>query len=163
VDLFLDRMREDKALGGIGQAMHEEDVKALLKHPLTMIGTDGMTLPADYPRKTHPRSYGTFPRILRKYVRLERTLTLEEAVRKMTSAGATKLGLMDRGILRPGFWADVTVFDPLNVRENATYEDPIQLAEGFEYVFVNGVLTIEHDKHTGALAGKPLKHKLAVD
>ena len=163
VDLFLDRMREDKALGGIGQAMHEEDVKALLKHPLTMIGTDGMTLPADYPRKTHPRSYGTFPRILRKYVRLERALTLEEAVRKMTSAGATKLGLMDRGILRPGFWADVTVFDPLNVRENATYEDPIQLAEGFEYVFVNGVLTIEHDKHTGALAGKPLKHKSAAD
>ena len=163
VDLFLDRMREDKALGGIGQAMHEEDVKALLKHPLTMIGTDGMTLPADYPRKTHPRSYGTFPRILRKYVRLERTLTLEEAIRKMTSAGAAKLGLMDRGILRPGFWADITVFDPLNVRENTTYEDPIQLAEGFEYVFVNGVLTIEHDKHTGALAGKPLKHKSAVD
>ena len=163
VDLFLDRIREDKALSGIGQAMHEEDVKALLRHPLTMIGTDGMTLPADYPRKTHPRSYGTFPKILRKYVRLERVLTLEEAVRKMTSAGATKLGLMDRGILRPGFWADVTVFDPLNVRENATYEDPIQLAEGFEYVFVNGVLTIRHDKHTGALAGKPLKHKSAKD
>ena len=163
VDLFLDRIREDKALSGIGQAMHEEDVKALLRHPLTMIGTDGMTLPADYPRKTHPRSYGTFPKILRKYVRLERVLTLEEAVRKMTSAGATKLGLMDRGILRPGFWADVTVFDPLNVRENATYEDPIQLAEGFEYVFVNGVLTIRHDKHTGALAGKPLKHKSVKD
>jgi N-acyl-D-amino-acid deacylase len=163
VDLFLDRMREDKALGGIGQAMHEEDVKALLKHPLTMIGTDGSTLPADYPRKAHPRNYGTFPKILRKYVRLERVLTLEEAIRKMTSAGAAKLGLMDRGILRPGFWADITVFDPLNVRENATYEDPIQLAEGFEYVFVNGVLTIEHDKHTGALAGKPLKHKSAMD
>jgi N-acyl-D-amino-acid deacylase len=153
VDLFLDRMREDKALGGIGQAMHEEDVKALLKHPLTMIGTDGSTLPADYPRKAHPRNYGTFPKILRKYVRLERVLTLEEAIR----------GLMDRGLLRPGFWADVTIFDPLNVRENATYEDPIQLAEGFEYVFVNGVLTIEHDKHTGALAGKPLKHKSALD
>jgi len=163
VDLYLDRMREDKALGGIGQAMHEEDVKALLKHPLTMVGTDGSTLPADYPRKTHPRNYGTFPKILRKYVRLERVLTLEEAIRKMTSAGATKLGLMDRGLLRPGFWADVTVFDPLNVRENATYEDPVRLAEGFEYVFVNGVLTIEHDKHTGALAGKALKHKSAVD
>jgi len=163
VDLYLDRMREDKALGGIGQAMHEEDVKALLKHPLTMVGTDGSTLPADYPMKTHPRNYGTFPKILRKYVRLERVLTLEEAIRKMTSAGATKLGLMDRGLLRPGFWADVTVFDPLNVRENATYDDPVQLAEGFEYVFVNGALTIEHDKHTGALAGKALKHKSAVD
>jgi N-acyl-D-amino-acid deacylase len=163
VDLFLDRMREDKPLSGIGQAMHEEDVKALITHPLTMIGTDGMTLPSDYPKKTHPRSYGTFPKILRKYVRLERVLTLEEAIRKMTSAGATKLGLMDRGILRPGFWADVNVFDPLNVKENATYEDPIQLAEGFEYVFVNGILTIEKDKHTGALAGKPLKHKLIMD
>jgi N-acyl-D-aspartate/D-glutamate deacylase len=100
---------------------------------------------------------------LRKYVRQERVLPLEEAIRKMTSAGATKLGLMDRGILRPGFIADITVFDPLNVRELATYEDPIQLPEGIEYVFVNGVLTIEHDKHTGALAGKPLKHQIARD
>jgi len=86
-------------------------------------------------------------------------LSLEEAVRKMTSAGATKLGLMDRGILRPEFYADITVFDPLNVRERATYFEPKQLPEGFEYVFVNGVLTIEHDEHTGALAGKALKHK----
>jgi N-acyl-D-amino-acid deacylase len=66
---------------------------------------------------------------------------------------------MDRGVLRPGFWADITVFDPLNVRERATYQDPIQLPEGIEYVFVNGTLTIEHDKHTGALSGKPLRHK----
>jgi N-acyl-D-aspartate/D-glutamate deacylase len=163
VDLYLDRMAEDKALGGIGQAMHEEDVKALLAHPLSMVGTDGSALPADYPRMVHPRNFGTFPKILRKYVREERILTLEEAIRKMTSAGATKLGLMDRGLLRPGFWADVTVFDPLNVRERATYFDPIQLPQGIEYVFVNGVLTIEHDKHTGALAGKPLKHLSALD
>jgi len=122
-----------------------------------------MALPADNPYKTHPRSYGTFPKILRKYVREERVLTLEEAVRKMTSAGATKLGIMDRGILRPDFYADVTVFDPLNVRERATYDDPIRLPEGIEYVFVNGVLTIEHGKHTGALAGKPLKHRSAVE
>ena len=163
VDLFLDRMREDKELGGIGQAMHEEDVKALLKHPLSMVGTDGSPLPANYHRLVHPRNYGTFPKILRKYVRQERVLTLEDAIRKMTSAGATKLGLMDRGLLRPGFCADVTVFDPLNVRERATYQDPIQLPEGIEYVFVNGALTIEHDKHTGALAGKPLRHKIAED
>jgi N-acyl-D-aspartate/D-glutamate deacylase len=143
--------------------MHEEDVKALLKHPLSMVGTDGSPLPANYHRLVHPRNYGTFPKILRKYVRQERVLTLEDAIRKMTSAGATKLGLMDRGILRPGFWADVTVFDPLNVRERATYQDPIQLPEGIEYVFVNGTLTIEHDKHTGALAGIPLRHKIAED
>jgi N-acyl-D-aspartate/D-glutamate deacylase len=163
VDLFLDRIREDKELGGIGQAMHEEDVKALLKNPISMVGTDGSPLPANYHRLVHPRNYGTFPKILRKYVRQERVLSLEEAIRKMTSAGATKLGLMDRGILRPGFIADITVFDPLNVRELATYKDPIQLPEGIEYVFVNGILTIEHDKHTGALAGKPLKHKIARD
>jgi N-acyl-D-aspartate/D-glutamate deacylase len=163
VDLFLDRIRADKELGGIGQAMHEEDVKALLKNPLSMVSTDGSPLPANYHRLVHPRNYGTFPKILRKYVRQERVLTLEEAIRKMTSAGATKLGLMDRGILRPGFYADVTVFDPLNVRERATYQDPIQLPEGIEYVFVNGTLTIEHDKHTGALAGRPLKHKIIED
>jgi N-acyl-D-aspartate/D-glutamate deacylase len=163
VDLFLDRRRADKELGGIGQAMHEEDVKALLKHPLSMVCTDGSPLPANYHRLVHPRNYGTFPKILRKYVRQERVLTLEDAIRKMTSAGATKLGLMDRGVLRPGFWADITVFDPLNVRERATYQDPIQLPEGIEYVFVNGILTIEHDKHTGALAGKPLRHKIAED
>jgi N-acyl-D-amino-acid deacylase len=159
VDLFLDRMREDKALRGIGQAMHEEDVKALLQHPLSMVSTDGSPLPADYPKMVHPRNFGTFPRVLRKYVREERALTLEEAVRKMTSAGATKLGLMDRGILRPGFYADVTVFDPLNVGERATYQDPIRLPQGIEYVFVNGALTIEQGRHTGTLAGKPLRHR----
>ncbi len=163
VDLFLDRVKKNKELGGIGQAMHEEDVKTLLKHPLSMVCTDGSCLPADYKGLVHPRNYGTFPKILRKYVRQERVLTLEEAIRKMTSAGAIKLGLMDRGLLRPGFWADITVFDPLNVRENATYQDPIQLPSGIEYVFVNGVLTIENDKHTGALAGKPLKHISASD
>jgi N-acyl-D-amino-acid deacylase len=163
VDLFLDRIREGKEMQGIGQAMHEDDVKTLLRHPLSMVCTDGSCLPADYDGLAHPRNYGTFPRILRKYVRQERVLTMEDAIRKMTSAGATKLGIMDRGILRPGFWADVTVFDPLNVRENATYEDPTELSTGIEYVFVNGVLTIEHDKHTGALAGKPLKHVALTD
>jgi N-acyl-D-amino-acid deacylase len=143
--------------------MSEDDLRTILRHPLTMIGTDGSALPADYPGMVHPRNFGTFPKILRKYVREERVIPLEEAVRKMTSAGAARLGLMDRGILRPGFWADITVFDPLNVRERATYFDPVRLPEGFEYVFVNGVLTIEHDRHTGALAGKPLEHPSAMD
>ena len=120
-----------------------------------MVSTDASALPIDYPRMVHPRNFGTYPKVLRKYVREERTLTLEEAIRKMTSAGATKLGLMDRGIIRPNFMADITVFDPLNIREKATYFDPKQFPEGIEYVFVNGVLTIEHDEHTGALAGKP--------
>ena len=163
IDLVINSVIEGRPMRSIGQAMSEDDLRTILRHPLTMIGTDGSALPADYPGMVHPRNFGTFPKILRKYVREERILTLEEAVRKMTSAGTTKLGLMDRGILRPGFWADITVFDPLNVKENATYFDPVRLPEGFEYVFVNGVLTIEHDKHTGALAGKPLKHKPVID
>jgi len=163
VDFYLDRLEKDKPIGGISQAMHEEDVKSLLKHPLSMVSTDGTAIPADPTKMTHPRSFGTFPKILGKYVREERILTLEEAIRKMTSAGAAKLGLMDRGLLRPGFWADITVFDPLNVKGLATYFDPMRYPQGIEYVFVNGVLTIEHDQHTGALAGKPLKHRSAED
>jgi len=161
VDLYLDRLIKGKPLGGHGQAMSEDDMITILKHPLSMVSTDGSALPADYPKKVHPRNFGTFPKILRKYVREERVLTLEEAIRKMTSAGAIRLGLIDRGLIRPNFWADVTIFDPLNVKEQATYLDPIRLPMGIEYVFVNGVLTIEHDSHTGALAGKPLKHRSA--
>jgi len=163
IDLVINSVIEGRPVRSIGQAMSEDDLRTILRHPLTMIGTDGSALPADYPGMVHPRNFGTFPKILRKYVREEWVIPLEEAVRKMTSAGATRLGLMDRGILRPGFWADITVFDPLNVRERATYFDPVRLPEGFEYVFVNGVLTIEHDRHTGALAGKPLKHPSAMD
>ena len=159
IDLVIQSYINGEPIRSIGQAMSEEDLKTILNHPLTMVSTDGSALPLNYPRMVHPRNFGTFPKILRKYVREKRVLTLEEAVRKMTSAGATKLGLMDRGILRPEFYADITVFDPLNVREKASYFEPKQLPEGFEYVFVNGVLTIEHDEHTGALAGKALKHK----
>lgn len=161
VDLYLDRLVEGKPLGGHAQGMSEDDLRTILKHPLSMVSTDGSAISANYPKKVHPRNFGTFPKILRKYVREERILTLEEAIRKMTSAGATKLGLLDRGLLRPGLFADITVFDPLNVKERTTYMDPIQLPEGIKYVFVNGALTIEHDKHTGALAGKPLKQKSA--
>jgi N-acyl-D-amino-acid deacylase len=159
IDLVIKSYVDEEPIRSIGHAMSEEDLKTILRHPLTMVSTDGSALPLDYPRMVHPRNFGTFPKILRKYVREERIMPLEEAIRKMTSAGATKLGLMDRGILRPGFYADVTVFDPLNVREKATYFDPKRFPEGLEYVFVNGTLTIEHDRHTGALAGKPLKNK----
>ena len=163
VDLYLDRLTAGKPLEGISEAMHEEDVKALLQHPLAMVSTDGSAIPADPAKRSHPRNFGTFPKILRKYVREERVLSLEEAIRKMTSAGAARLGLMDRGLLRPGFSADITIFDPLNVKELATYSDPMCYPEGIEYVFVNGILTVEHDRHTGARAGVPLKHISAED
>jgi N-acyl-D-amino-acid deacylase len=161
IDLVIQSFIDGEPIHSIGHAMSEEDLRTILRHPLTMVSTDGSALPIDYPRMVHPRNFGTFPKILRKYVREERIMPLEESIRKMTSAGATKLGLMDRGILRPGFYADITVFDPLNVREKANYFEPKQFPEGIEYVFVNGTLTIEHDRHTGALAGKPLKHKSA--
>jgi len=161
IDLVIKSFIDGEPIRSIGHAMSEEDLKTILRHPLTMVSTDGSALPINYPRMVHPRNFGTYPKILRKYVREERIMSLEETIRKMTSAGAAKLGLMDRGILRPGFYADVTVFDPLNVRERATYFDPKQFPEGIEYVFVNGALTIEHDRHTGSLAGKPLKHKSA--
>ena len=159
VDLYLDRLIRGTPLEGHAQAVQEDDLITLLKHPLSMICTDGHALPSNYTRSVHPRSFGTFPKILRKYVREERVLTLEEAIRKMTSAGAARLGLFDRGLLRPGCYADITIFDPINVREKATYLEPIQLCKGIKQVFVNGMLTIENDEHTGALAGKALTRK----
>jgi N-acyl-D-aspartate/D-glutamate deacylase len=123
-----------------------------------VFGSDGSAITTEHPSKVHPRFFGTFTRILRKYVRDERVLPLEEAIRKMTSASATKLGIMDRGIIRPDFWADITIFDPLNVRDTATIANPMRYSKGIEYVFVNGVLTLENNKHTGALSGKPLRH-----
>jgi N-acyl-D-amino-acid deacylase len=163
IDMVIQSFIDGEPIRSIGHAMSEDDLRTILKHPLTMVSTDGSALPLDYSRMVHPRNFGTFPKILRKYVRQERLLTLEEAVKKMTSMGAAKLGIMDRGILRPGFKADVTVFDPLNVRERATYFDPKQLPEGIEYVLVNGVVTIEHGVHTGALAGRPLRHRSAKE
>ena len=163
IDLVIQSFIDGEPIRSIGHAMSEDDLRTILKHPLTMVSTDGSALPLDYPRMVHPRNFGTFPKILRKYVRQERLMPLEEAIKKMTSMGAAKLGIMDRGILRPGFKADVTVFDPLNVRERATYFDPKQLPEGIEYVLVNGVVTIEHGVHTGALAGRPLRHSSAKE
>ena len=107
--------------------MNEDDVRAALKHPLVSIDTDSGAMAEDGPlsdTRSHPRAWGTFPRILGKYVRDERLLTLEEAVRKMTSHPAARVGLSDRGILRPGMMADVVVFDPATIRDIATFEDP---------------------------------------
>jgi len=163
VDLYLDRVTEGKPFGGHAHAFSEDDVRKLLKHHLTMVSTDGKAMPAHPTKETHPRSFGTYPKILGKYVREERIMPLGEAIRKMTSAPANKLGLLDRGLLRPGFWADVVVFDPLNIRETATYKHPMSYPVGIEAVFVNGALTVEKGKHAGALAGKPLRHRSAED
>jgi len=107
--------------------------------------------------KRHPRSFGTFPRVLGVYARERRLLGLEEAVRKMTSLNASKLGIVDRGILRPGCFADITVFDPERVKDRATYVDPFQYSQGIEWVVVNGTLVLEKGRHTGRRPGRSLR------
>jgi N-acyl-D-aspartate/D-glutamate deacylase len=138
----------------------EEDMRYALRQPFVSIGSDGAAVAAEGPLAAghpHPRYYGTFPRVLGRYVREEKLLSLEEAVRKMTSANAAKIGIYDRGLLRPGMAADVTIFDPARVVDRATFEQPHQYAEGIEYVIVNGAVVLERGRHTGARPGVILK------
>ncbi|HET8547332.1 MAG TPA: amidohydrolase family protein, partial [Bryobacteraceae bacterium] len=134
----------------------EEDMRYALRQPWVSIGSDGTAVKTDGPLAAgnpHPRYYGTFPRVLGRYVREERVLPLEEAIRKMTSANAAKTGQWDRGLLRPGMWADVTIFNPETVIDHATYEQPHQYSSGIEYVIVHGKLVLDRGKHTGARPG----------
>lgn len=140
---------------GIFHAMSEEDLDRILRHPATMIASDG-EVPIFGRANPHPRSYGTFARVLAVYVREKHAITLEEAVRKMTSFPAARLGLTDRGILRPGMKADIAVFDPARVRDTATYEQPHQYAEGFSQVIVNGQVAYENGAMTAARPGRVL-------
>jgi N-acyl-D-amino-acid deacylase len=131
-----------------------------MKHPAVMFGTDGYAL-APYgvlgKGKPHPRSYGTYPRVLKKYVREDKLLTIENAIRKMTSQPAQKLGLQDRGLLKEGMYADIVVFNPEAVADKATFTDPHKYPDGISYVIVNGKIVIEKGRHTGALPGKVLR------
>ena len=139
----------------------EADRRKVLRSPLSMIGSDGYAL-APYGALAkgfyHPRMYGCFPRLFRKYVREEKVLTLEEAVRKTTSLPAQKLGIRDRGLLREGMWADIVVLDPQTIADKATEDQPYLYPEGIEYVLVNGEVTVQQGEHTGALAGHVLRH-----
>jgi dihydroorotase/N-acyl-D-amino-acid deacylase len=148
---------EKGSISGIWHAMAEEDVERILKHPATMIASDG-EVPIFGKSSPHPRSYGTFVRVLGRYVRDRKALTLEEAVRKMTSLPAARVGLSDRGILRPGMKADLVVFDPATVADTATFSNPHQYAVGVSYVAVNGVLVVDDSKVTGARPGRVLRH-----
>lgn len=135
--------------------MDEANVALQLQQPWIKIGTDASGFdPDSVTGMAHPRSYGTYPRILGKYVRDEGVITLEDAVRKMTSAVATRLSIDDRGVLRPGMYADIVVFDPETVADRATFEDPHQLSVGIEEVFVNGVQVLRGGEHTGAKPGR---------
>jgi len=140
--------------------MNEDDMKYVMRHPVSMVGTDGSSY-APYGvlarGKPHPRNYGTFPRILGRYVREQNVLTLQEAIRKMTSLPAQKLGLKDRGLIREGYWADIVIFDPKTIVDRATFKNPHQYPKGIEYVIVNGEITIKKGEHTGKLAGRVLR------
>jgi len=143
---------------GIFHAMSEDDLIRILRHPATMIASDG-EIPTFGRANPHPRSYGTFARVLGRYVREQGVLTLEDAIRKMTSFPAARLGLLDRGLLRPGAKADVVVFDPTRVRDTATFTDPHQYAEGFSLVVVNGAVVFENGQMTPARPGRLLRRR----
>jgi len=149
-DLLLE---EDLRVNQVTTGPWKPTMKPFLRHPQAMIGTDSTFVG----HKPSPRTYGSYPRILGEFVRDEAWLGLEEAVRKMTSAPAARLGLSDRGLLADGMKADVVVFDPATVRSNATYEEPRRYPDGIEYVIVNGVVVVDAGEHTGALPGRVLR------
>jgi dihydroorotase/N-acyl-D-amino-acid deacylase len=140
---------------GVFHAMDEADLQRIIRHPATMIASDG-TVPVFGIGAPHPRSYGTFVRVLAVYVREKKILTLEDAVRKMSSYPAARIGLADRGVLKPGMKADIAVFDPATVRDAATFEKPHQYAIGFPYVIVNGQVVYENGAMTAARPGRVL-------
>ncbi len=149
---------EEKAdVSIVGFGMSEANTVATLRQPYVMVASDGSALAPYGPLhrgRPHPRNYGTFPRFLGYYVRNQKILSLPEAVRKITSLPASKLGLKDRGVIKEGYFADLVIFDPEKITDKATYTDPEQYPEGIDYVIVNGQVVIEHGQHTGVFPGK---------
>jgi dihydroorotase/N-acyl-D-amino-acid deacylase len=160
LDVLMDTVIADRAnTGRVTFSMSEEDVRTALAHPLVSMGTDSGAKAEDgiySEEKSHPRAWASTARIFGKYVRDEKVLTLEEAIRKMTSLPASRMGLADRGILSPGMAADVVAFDPATVRDRSTYADPLHYSEGIPYVCVNGQLVVDGGKITEARPGRPL-------
>jgi len=138
-------------------SMDEDDVRTVMANPLSSIISDAWVTSPEAGGKPHPRAYGTFPRVLGRYVREEKLLTLEQAVRKMTSLPAIKIGLQDRGIIREGFCADLVVLNPSTIIDRATFAEPHQYAEGIQYVLVNGQLVVDKEKPTGLRPGEVLR------
>jgi N-acyl-D-amino-acid deacylase len=161
IDALFDLLIADNAQTGmIVFLMSEDDVKLALRQPWVSVGVDHGAVALNGPLaegKAHPRGYGSFPRILRRYVWDEHVITLEEAIRKMTSLAANRVHLVDRGLVKPGFFADVVVFNPQQIRDVATFEDPNRLSTGMSYVIVNGAPVIFNGQQTNALPGRPLR------
>ena len=140
----------------------EEDMTAALIQPWCSIGSDGLAFAVTGPLRRgnpHPRSFGTFPRVLGVYVRELNQLRLEDAVRKMTSLNAAKLGLRDRGLIQPGQHADLVVFNPATIIDKATYTEPFQYPEGIVHVIVNGQVVLDDGKPTALRPGRALRHR----
>ena len=157
IDLVIADRGESSVITAI---MSEDDVRAALKHPLVGIGTDSAARAEDgrlSESTSHPRAWGSFPRILGRYVRDEHLLTLEEAIRKMTSKAAARVHLSDRGVLRPGMAADITIFDPATIRDVATFEDPKHYSVGVKHVLVNGRRVVADGVITSERPGRPLR------
>src|SRR2546421_8194428 len=160
IDALFDILIQDPSSEVAVFGMSQPDVTLALQQPWVAVDNDSEgaspegLLSQSHP---HPRAYGTFPRVLAKYVREEKALTLEDAIRKFSALPAQRMRLTDRGVLKAGMWADVVIFDPATIRDRATFDNPNQLSEGMDYVLVNGVPVIEAGKMTGALPGKVLR------
>jgi N-acyl-D-amino-acid deacylase len=161
MDALFDLVLKDEGYTEVAVfGISEPDIVLALQQPWVSIDNDSSgTSPAGLLGKEHPhpRAYATFPRILRKYVREEKELTLADAIRKFTALPAQRMRLADRGVLKKGMWADVVVFDPDQVRDVASFENPNQLSQGMEYVLINGIPVIDEGKATSALRGKVLR------
>jgi dihydroorotase/N-acyl-D-amino-acid deacylase len=142
--------------GTIYHAMDEADVERIMKHPMTMIGSDGrLSQPGD--GHPHPRAYGTFPRVLGYYVRDKKVLTLSEAIHKMTGLSAKRLGLTDRGIIKEGAVADITIFDADQILDQSTFTDPHQYPLGIDFVVINGKIAVKNGNYLAVPAGKVIR------
>ena len=154
-------IEEENQVGMINFSMNEDNLRRFLAHPLVVVGSDGSAL-APYgvlgKGKPHPRNYGTFPRVLGKYVREERIFTLPQAIRKMTSLTAEKFHLKNRGLVKAGYFADLVIFDPEKVIDKADWLEPHQYPDGIEYVLVNGQIVINRGEQTGVLPGRILRN-----
>jgi dihydroorotase/N-acyl-D-amino-acid deacylase len=161
LDVLMDVVVDDRGnTGRVTFSMSEDDVRAALRHPLVSFCTDSGAMAEDgilSEEKSHPRAWASAPRILGRYVREEKLLPLEEAIRKMTSLPASRMRLVDRGVVRPGMRADLVAFDPERVRERSTYADPTHYSEGIPYVAVNGVLVVDGGRITAARPGRILR------
>ncbi len=147
-------VHEDAGTVVVLMSMCEDDVQTVLRHPATMIGSDGVPASSGKP---HPRLYGAFPRVLGRYVRELRLISLPAAIHKMTGMAAAKFRLVDRGVIRAGAFADLVVFDPATVADRGTYTEPRCYPVGIHHVFVNGVPVVRDGQHTGARPGRALR------